>query len=106
MTVEINIPSTDQQGRVFLTWVPIQATARVTSGGGASVGVTLRSAGTVGGLVFDTVRSDHGTATLHLHLSPAVARKLAHLGHVTMTIRLALVAAGNQRFAIDAAGRY
>ena len=69
MTVEINIPSTDQQGRVFLTWVPIKATARVTNGGGsAPVGITLRSAGTLAGLVFDTVRSDHGTATLHLDL--------------------------------------
>jgi tyrosinase len=69
MTVEINIPSTDAQGRVFLTWVPIKASARVTSGGGADpVGITLRSAGTVGGLVFDTVRSDHGTGTLHLDL--------------------------------------
>jgi hypothetical protein len=48
----------------------------------------------------------NGTVDLHLHLSPSVARKLAHVGHVTMTIRLALVDAGNQRVAIDAAGRY
>jgi len=67
VTVEINIPSADEQGRVFLTWVPVKATARVTSGGAGPVGITLRSAGTVG-LVFDRVRSDHGTATLHLDL--------------------------------------
>jgi hypothetical protein len=48
----------------------------------------------------------NGTVTLHLHLSRAVVKKLAHLGHVTMTVRLALVAAGNQRYAVDAAGRY
>jgi hypothetical protein len=48
----------------------------------------------------------NGTVTLHLHLSHAMAAKLAHLGHVTMTIRLALVAAGNERYAIDVAGRY
>jgi PKD repeat protein len=48
----------------------------------------------------------NGTVTLHLHLSPAVAKKLAHLRHVNMTVRLALVSAGNQQFAIDAAGRY
>jgi hypothetical protein len=48
----------------------------------------------------------NGTVTLHLHLSPAMAKKLAHLGHVTMSIRLALVAAGNQSFAVDAAGQY
>lgn len=48
----------------------------------------------------------NGTATLHLHLSPGVAKKLSHLHHVAMTIRLALVAPGNQRFTVDAAGRY
>jgi hypothetical protein len=48
----------------------------------------------------------NGSVTLRLHLSRAMAKKLAHLGHVDMTIRLALVAAGNQRSAIDAAGRY
>jgi hypothetical protein len=48
----------------------------------------------------------NGTVTLHLHLSRATAKKLAHLGHVTMTIRLALVAAGGQHYAIDAAGHY
>jgi tyrosinase len=70
MAVEIDIPSTDEQGRVFLTWVPIKAAARVTNGvpAGASVAVTLRSAGTGGGLVFDTARTDHGTGTLRLDL--------------------------------------
>jgi hypothetical protein len=48
----------------------------------------------------------NGTVTLHLHLSNATAKKLSHLGHVTMTVRLALVAAGNQQFAIDVAGSY
>lgn len=48
----------------------------------------------------------NGTVRLRLHLSRAMAKKLAHLIHVDMTVRLALVAAGNQRFAIDAAGRY
>lgn len=48
----------------------------------------------------------NGTVTLHLHLSHAMAAKLTHLGHVTMTIRLAVVAAGNQQYAIDVAGRY
>lgn len=70
MNVEIDIPSTDKDGRVFLTWVPVQATARVVNGpgGGAPVAITLRSAGTVGGLVFDTIRSDHGAGTLKLNL--------------------------------------
>jgi PKD repeat protein len=48
----------------------------------------------------------NGTVTLRLHLSPAMAKKLAHLHHVAITIRLALVASGNQRLSIVAAGRY
>lgn len=48
----------------------------------------------------------NGTVTLRLHLSRAMAKKLAHLRHLDMTVRLALVASGNQRFAIDVAGRY
>jgi hypothetical protein len=35
-----------------------------------------------------------------------MAKRLRHLHHVAMTIRLQLVAAGNQRFVIDAAGRH
>jgi PKD domain len=48
----------------------------------------------------------NGTVTLHLHLSKSMSAKLSHLHVVAMTIRLALVASGDQRFAIDAAGRY
>ncbi len=48
----------------------------------------------------------HGTVTLRLHLSPATAKKLAHLAHVKLTVRLALVAAGNQQVAVDVAGSY
>jgi PKD domain len=48
----------------------------------------------------------NGSVTLRLHLSSAMAKKLSHLGHVTMTVRLALVAAGSQQFAIDVAGSY
>jgi hypothetical protein len=48
----------------------------------------------------------NGAVTLRLHLSRATAAKLARLGHVTMTVRLALVAAGNQQYASVAAGRY
>lgn len=48
----------------------------------------------------------NGTITLRLHLSRAMVKKLAHVGHVTMTIRLALVSAGNQHDAAVAAARY
>ena len=48
----------------------------------------------------------NGSALLHLRLSAATAAKLRHLGHVDMTIRLALVAPGNKRIAVDAAASY
>lgn len=48
----------------------------------------------------------NGTVTLHLHLSKSIAKKLTHLGHLNLMVRLALVAPGNQQLAIDAAGRY
>ncbi|MFZ0975013.1 MAG: PKD domain-containing protein [Solirubrobacteraceae bacterium] len=48
----------------------------------------------------------NGTITLHLHLSKTTAAKLRHLRHIAMTIRLALVASGNQRIAVDAAASY
>jgi tyrosinase len=71
MNVAIDIPGADPQGRVFLTWAPVKATARLTDGPGAgtNVNVTLRSAGPVGGLLFDTVRSQQGTGSLTLSLA-------------------------------------
>ena len=51
-------------------------------------------------------RIKNGTVNLHLRLSRVTAAKLKHLGHVTLTLRLALVAAGGVHLTIDAAGRY
>ena len=68
MNVQIDIAGADAQGRIFLTWTPVQATAKIVSGGDGATDVVLRSAGTVGGLVFDTVRSDQGTSSLTLNL--------------------------------------
>ncbi|HEY4827999.1 MAG TPA: PKD domain-containing protein [Solirubrobacteraceae bacterium] len=48
----------------------------------------------------------NGTITLRLHLSKNIAKKLTSLGHLNLTVRLALVASGNQQIAIDAAGKY
>lgn len=48
----------------------------------------------------------NGIVHLHLHLSRGLAAKLSRLGHVTFTIKLALVAVGGQRQTIVAAGRY
>jgi len=70
MHVEISIASTDTDGRVFLTWTPVQCTARLIDGpgAGASVKVLLRNAGSVGKVKFDVVRSHQGTPTLQLDL--------------------------------------
>jgi tyrosinase len=70
MHVEISIASTDRDGRVFLTWTPVQATARLIDGPGAAqtVRVMLRNAGTVGKIAFDLTRSHKGTSTLQLDL--------------------------------------
>src|SRR5205823_2013645 len=68
MNGQIDIAGVDQQGRAFLSWVPLQATARIVNGTGAAANIVLRSAGAVGGLVFDTVRSDQGSSSLSLTL--------------------------------------
>jgi hypothetical protein len=47
-----------------------------------------------------------GTVNLRLRLRKDVAKKLRHLKHVTLTVRLALVASGGGQVAVDAAGRY
>jgi tyrosinase len=68
MNVQIDIAGTDPQGRVFLTWSPVQATAKIVGGADAAGDIVLRSAGSLGGLLFDTVRSDQGTSSLALTL--------------------------------------
>jgi hypothetical protein len=47
-----------------------------------------------------------GTVNLRLRISGPVARKLARLRHVTLTIRLTLVSADRSRVTLNAAGRY
>lgn len=47
-----------------------------------------------------------GTVSLRLRFSRAVGDELSRLGHVTLTVRLALVAADGSHLAIDVAGRY
>lgn len=69
MPVQIDITGADPQGRVFLTWTPVPATARLVGGTAPGpLNIVLSSAGAVGGLVFDAVRSDQGTANLPLVL--------------------------------------
>jgi hypothetical protein len=47
-----------------------------------------------------------GRATMHWHLSRAVATKLGHLKHLTLTIRLTLISATGQRMGLAIAGSY
>ena len=70
MAVQIDISGADPQGQVFLTWAPVAATAKLVGGaqGASPVNVVLRNGGTLGGLVFDTTRSDQGADTLPLQL--------------------------------------
>jgi PKD domain len=70
--------------------------AHIRTGRGPTVVI---GRGTVSGIT-------NGTVNLHLRLSRAMAAKLRHLRHVTLTLRLALVTAGGVHLAIDAAGRY
>jgi PKD domain len=70
--------------------------AKIRHGRGATVVI---GRGTVRGI-------KNGTVRLRLRVSRAVAAKLRHLGHVSLTVRLSLFAAGGEHLAIDAAGRY
>ncbi len=70
--------------------------ARIRHGRGADVVIAR---GTV-----SQIRT--GTVALILHLSPATAAKLRRLSHVTLTVRISLVAADHNRLTIVAAGRY
>ena len=69
MNVELTIPGADAMGRVFLTWAPVEAQARlVNPTGTAAVPIALRSAGSGGGLMFATTRTHLGKPTLELSL--------------------------------------
>jgi PKD repeat protein len=82
------------------------ATVWITRAAARKAGIKTGKAGVVR-IGLGTVSSiTNGTVTLRLHLSPNVVKKLHHLRHVAMTVRLALVAPGNQRLSIVAAGRY
>ncbi len=101
---------------VLKNGIAVRVTSNKAANGIATVWITRASAkkahikvghGPAVRIGLGTVSSiTNGTVTLRLHLSPAMAKKLAHLHHVTMTVRLALVAAGNQPLSIVVAGRY
>jgi hypothetical protein len=70
--------------------------AHIKTGRGAMVVV---GRGTISGI-------GNGTVSLHVRLSRTMAKKLGHLRHVAVTVRLTLAGAGGAHVAVDAAGRY
>jgi tyrosinase len=70
MIIDLVVPAKESDGRVYLSWTPVQATIRLLSGPGPgqTVRVTLRNAGTVGEVWFDLVRSHTGKPTLQIDL--------------------------------------
>jgi len=101
---------------VLRSGIAVQVSSNASVSGIASVSIgraAARRAHIKGGhgnsvvIGIGTVSSiQNGSVNLHLHLSRKVAAKLRSLGHVTLTVRLALVASGGQHIAVDAAGRY
>jgi PKD domain len=96
--IAVRVTSNRAANGIATVWIT-RATARRAHIKTGKAGVVRIGLGTV-----SSVKS--GTVTLRLHLSHAVAKKLHRLRHVSLTVRLALVAAGNHRLSIVAAGRY
>jgi hypothetical protein len=102
---------------VLRTGVSVLVSSNQPADGIASISISRRSArrahiashgrapsivvgrGTISGLI-------NGTVELHLHVDRRMARKLTHLKHVDLTVRLVVLAAGRHSIAIDAAGQY
>ncbi|MBV9802801.1 MAG: PKD domain-containing protein [Solirubrobacterales bacterium] len=96
--IAVRVTSTLPANGIATVWITRAAAKRAHINVGKAPDVRI-GIGTVSSV-------QNGTVTLRLHLSRAMADKLAHLRHVTMTVRLALVAAGSQRQTADAAGSY
>ena len=96
--IKVRVTSNKAANGIATVWITRVSAkkAHIKAGKSAAVRIGL---GTVSSIT-------NGTVTLRLHLSPAMAKKLSHLHHVAMTVRLALVASGSQRLSIVAAGRY
>jgi hypothetical protein len=96
--IGVRVSSNKAANGVATVWITRAAAKRahISVGRAATVRIGI---GTVSSIT-------NGTVTLHLHLSKAMAKKLSHVRHVAMTIRLALVAAGNDQTAVDVAASY
>lgn len=84
-------------GFAFVSISPAAAKrAHINAGHGPSVVI---GRGTI-------TRIGAGTANVRLHLAKVTVAKLKALAHVTLSVRLALVAATGDQLAIDTAGQY
>jgi PKD domain len=95
--INIHLTSNQAADGIAKVSIPRKAAkrARISPGRGPSVQIGV-----------GTVQIKGGRGTLRVHLSKATAAKLRKLGHVTLTIRLALVAKGGSHLTIVEAGRY
>jgi hypothetical protein len=96
--VSIHVRS-NERANGFVTVLISRNTAKrahINPGRGATVAI---GRGTYSGI-------KNGTVYLHLHLSKNAARKLGHLAHLTLTVRLALLSINRDHLAIVAAASY
>jgi hypothetical protein len=96
--IAVRVSSNRAANGIATVWIT-RAAARKAHIKTGKPGVVRIGVGTVSSI-------SNGTVTLRLHLSASVIQKLRHLRHVAMTVRLALVAPGNQHLSIVVAGRY
>jgi PKD domain len=96
--IAVRVSSNKAANGIATVWITrISAKkAHIKPGSGPAVRIGI---GTVSSIT-------NGSVTLRLHLSASMAKKLARLHHVAMTVRLSLVASGSTRLSIVAAGRY
>ncbi len=96
--IAVRVSSNKAANGIATVWIPRAAAKRahIKTGRGGAVRIGI---GTIASI-------KDGRVTLRLHLSSATSKKLRGLRHLTLTVRLSLVAAGNHRLSIVAAGRY
>jgi hypothetical protein len=96
--VALTVTSNQNANGIVTLSIPRSAAKRARISAGRSPSVVI-GRGTIS-------KIHSGANHLHIHLSKTTASKLKRVGHVTLTIRLALVAAGGHRITVDAAGHY
>jgi hypothetical protein len=96
--VSLNVTANQSANGILTLSIPRSAAKRAHIRTGHSSSVVI-GRGTISGI-------HSGSNHLHVHLPKATASKLKRLGHVTLTIRLSLVAQGGHRITVDAAGHY